>query len=66
MVDITNLAVTEEERNALAAHAPFKTGTNGLPELSTSFLSQMITSIKPESFKEIVDIEGYSHKNLTF
>lgn len=61
MYDITNLEEDPVLKNNLKQNAPFKTGCNGLPELSTSFLSQMISALKPETFNEIKIIQGLSH-----
>lgn len=38
-----------------------KTCSNGLPELSTNFLSSIIQNIKPKNMSDIVLIEGISH-----
>lgn len=39
---------------------------NGTPELSTTFLGQMLESIKPTTLGELVQIEGLSHGTLVW
>lgn len=58
--DITELGTTPEKKLLLKQN-PLKTCSNGLPELSTKFLSSMIQQLKPECYSDIVAIEGLSH-----
>ena len=57
--------LTEEQKQLFETQFD-KTGlNNGLPELSTDFLGQMMYLLKPTTFEEVVKIEGISHKNLS-
>lgn len=37
-----------------------------MPELSTTFLGQMLNDLKPTTLGELVQIEGLSHKNANY
>lgn len=39
---------------------------NGTPELSTTFLGQMLQNLTPTTISELVDVEGLSHGTLVY